>query len=416
MSKVLELVKKIKKDYIEKFGDIQYYYKDMSCIEYWASKLNNEEYDRILSMLNIRQYGDYVIFKYIKIEVLFSRDESITYSKFWNLYDGIFRECRGITIDVVNNEVVALPFDKFFNINECEENNEKNIRNMVKNAKYVEFSNKLDGSLIISRYYRDDIWLSSSSYAGDGSPIIRFARKCMDDNYKKLLMDYSDYTCMFESIFSGDPHIVVYSQREFGLYLIGMRNVKTGELKRYSEVIEIAQRYNVKSTEQYLVSLDYILDTKSHYKASQKEGFVMNIDGYLVKIKCDDYILFHRMAESNCSKNTIIKALYYDRIDDLRSSIPEPFIEKFDEDMGVIRTYCNLMDIHVNKYLENAPKDKVEFFNWVKSVPKFLRNYVINKYLGKNFSYLSYNDVVDNVKFVKFKEMEEFIEKLKDLK
>ena len=404
MSKILNFVKEVKAAYIDKYGTIDYFYDNETCLEHWVKELNIEKYTHILSMITVRQYGNFIIIKYIKFEVIFSRDDSVSFSDFWNIYDGIFRECRGTTIDVVNECLVTRPYDKFFNIGECEENNEKNIRDRIKNCKSLEFSNKLDGSLVIARYYLDNLYISSSGMADEDSIIISFAKKCINNNSNilNLIKDYHEYTCLFESISGNDAHIVTYDKTKYGLYLTGMRHVETGELKSYSEIIAIAKEYNVKSTEQYLVTFDDILNMRKNYKASEKEGFVMNVDGYLVKIKCDDYILFHKVAEANCSRNNIIKALYYDRIDDLRSAVPEPFLPKFDEALDDIKKYCRLMEQAVNEYYSQAPQDKVDFFKWIKTVPKFLSIYIVHKYMNQDFSYLSKKDIPDNVQFVKY--------------
>ena len=416
MVKMLNLIIEIKNIYKEKFGEIDYCLdKKLDNYNYiidMVNKLNIKKYNDIFNCINCRQLGRLVIFKYLPYEVLFSKNSDIDYSDFWNMYDGIFRECRGLVLDIVDDAVVSLPFGKFFNINENDETSEKIIRDKISNAKTIEFSNKLDGSLILCRWYKNDLVISSSGVFD--SDIVTWSKNQINDDYLKLISDYNDYTLMFESISANDSHIVVYTKEQNGLYLVGMRNVYTGKLKSYSEVIAIAKQYNVKTTEEYAMSFDDILKTKDKYSCNEKEGYVMYLDGLLVKIKCDDYVLLGKMAKSNCSKKNIIKAIYYDRIDDLKANVPINYLTVIDETIQLVSKYCNLMDNQVNKYLNNAPKDRVEFFKYVKSIPKNIQKYVSNKYLGKGISYLVDKGSGDSVSFVSYSEMESFIKEFDD--
>lgn len=390
MVKMLNLIIEIKSEYEKKFGSIDFgidkNWDYSSCIIDMVNKLNIPKYNNIFDCVNVKQMGNLVIFKYKKFEMLFSKNKNISYSDFWNMYDGIFRECRGLVLDIVNDKVVSLPFSKFFNINENDETSENIIRNKLINAKTVEFSNKLDGSLIIVRWYENNLVISSSGVFN--SSIINYARKQINDNYLNLIKDYSNYTLMFECIYSEDSHVVVYTSEQNGLYLVGMRNVYTGNLKSYSEVISMAKQYNVKTTEEYAMTFDDILSTKDKYLCSEKEGYVMYIDGLLVKIKCDDYIFLSKASKSNCSKNSIIKAIYNDMIDDLKANVPETYLPIIDETIDLVSKYCRIANAQIDKYLSNAPKEKIEFFKYSSTIPSEFRKYVVNKYLGKKFSVL----------------------------
>ena len=47
---------------------------------------------------------------------------------FWDRYDGFYRECRSVVIDIEKECIVLCPFSKFFNINELEETSIENIQ------------------------------------------------------------------------------------------------------------------------------------------------------------------------------------------------------------------------------------------------------------------------------------------------
>ncbi len=80
----------------------------------------------------------------------------------WTNPGSIYRECRSVVIDVVNEQLVLAPFRKFFNLNEVDENRLENILNKIKSAKSIEITDKLDGSMQNARYYNGDIVISGS--------------------------------------------------------------------------------------------------------------------------------------------------------------------------------------------------------------------------------------------------------------
>ena len=59
-------------------------------------------------------------------------------------------------------KIVLCPFAKFFNINELEETSLENIQSRVDNAKTVEISNKLDGSMQSATWYNGQIIMAGS--------------------------------------------------------------------------------------------------------------------------------------------------------------------------------------------------------------------------------------------------------------
>lgn len=417
MVEILKRIIEVKREYEKKFGGINYSFEEGTCIENWVKELNIPLYINIFKNLNSRQYGNYVIFKYLKNEVIFTR-EDISYSEFWDMYNGIYRDCRGITIDVEKECLVTRPFSKFFNINEMPETQENIVIDKYMHAKRAEFGEKLDGSLVITRYYDGDVFVSSSGMADEDNDIVKFAKGIIknNENYYNFIKDYSDYTPMFESISLRDPHIVVYKKEEEGIYLIGMRHVETGEYVMYSDLLEIARKYKLNTTSKYNTDLKGIMSLRKCFKASEKEGFVLNADNFLVKIKCDDYMLLHRVSGTKCSKNNIVKAVYLDSIDDVRASVPEAYLPILEETLDNIYLYCKLMEEEENKYWEIAPKERVEFFKWIKTVPSYLQRYLSLRYTSnseKKMSYLVSREVGPQSSFYKYEEILNIIKKIK---
>ena len=118
---------------------------DTYSVEDMCIYLNTDEYNNFLKCVSIIVYGKYNLFKYSLIK----GGNNDIYSN----SNSIYREMRGLTIDVEKDTIVLCPFRKFFNIGEIEETYIDKIQSYLKNAKDVEITNKLDGSLLSVRYY-----------------------------------------------------------------------------------------------------------------------------------------------------------------------------------------------------------------------------------------------------------------------
>jgi hypothetical protein len=120
------------------------------------------------------------------------------------------------------------------------------------------------------------------------------------------------------------------------------------------------------------------------------EGYVINIDGHLVKIKCDDYVQIHKILSNISSINLIIKHIADNTFDDLISKVPEVYKWRVIRVADLVFDYIEKTDKLVKQYYNQAPKNiKKDFMVWVdNNVPKEIRSYIKNIYLGKEFNYI----------------------------
>ena len=396
---VYNLVMEIKDEYINKIDkNIDYCFyiennKQITCLEYWIYKLNNPKYNSIFKILQINQYKTFVLVRYGSYADIYGGEEDNTPEELWESYDGFYQECRSIVIDLFREEIVISPFRKFFNLNENHETKLEVIKNKIKNANSVEFSNKLDGSMQCARYYFGEI-IMSGSQAIDPSASWRL-QEGMDmfnlrNGYYNLVCNYPDWTFIFEYISLSDSHVVKYNANQQGLYLIGARNVYNGKQMSYKDIIWFANKYNIPTTSVFDKTLDEVLKDTQKYKSNEMEGFVLNVDGFFCKIKCDDYVNMHKILSKLSSVNLIIKNIADDTIDDFISKIPEAYKEKSMKIVSAVTSYIRRTNNKVEMYYEIAPKDsKKDFMLWVdKNVPKEYNGYVKGLYLGKKINYL----------------------------
>lgn len=354
--------------------------------------LNDEKYIKMFEPIQILQNGSLVMFKYGNYSNIFNSKNNfdISYTNFWNLYDGLYRTLRSIVIDLDSCQIVTYPFDKFFNLNEMEETQLENIQTMIKNAKSVEISDKLDGSMACARFYKGNFFATGST------SIIREQSWRLDEIYRMIesdskiqlmLKDNPNYTFIFESITKSDVHVVVYDEENFGLNLIGIRDMDSLRLLSYKEVLDIGSKYGIKTTTVFNKTFNEILDSLDEKKSNEKEGFVFNIDGFYMKVKYNDYVLMHGMVSKMSSINIIIKNYADGTIDDLLSKIPTAYQNR-------VLTIVNIC----HKYVSNINKRISFWYDKVKDMDirdvglylsqncdKDIRGYVICKY--KNIPY-----------------------------
>ena len=259
---VLNKFLEIKNAVIETGADLWKYDKEKeTCLDYWVSLLDNKEYTGLIHYLELNEHGDYLLLRYGNYSDVFSGEEEVTFDSFWDLYDGFYRECRSVVIDVKNDCLVLTPFRKFRNLNEGDETSYERVSERIKCASCVEFSNKLDGSMQTARFYNGEIVMSGSqSLDKNHSWRLEDGFRMLMDNsgYQKMLKENADKTFIFEYISQRDAHVVKYDME--GLFLIGIRDVTDGKESSYKEVLEYAGKYNILATEVYKdKTLDEIL-------------------------------------------------------------------------------------------------------------------------------------------------------------
>lgn len=384
-------------------------------LHYWSEYLaaNGEPvYKEIISNLLIVQYKEFLLLHYNFINQFDGNPDD-----FWDMYDGLYMECRSVVIDTKNNCLALVPFRKFRNLNEGKGCMLADIQERLKKAKHVEISEKLDGSMMSARWYDGKLLMASSQALNPGTSwrLADAIRMFYEDlHYTEMLMSNPEKTFIFEYISKKDAHVVQYDQE--GLFLIGMRCVDDvftgigGMEFSYKSVIEIAQKYRIPATKTFDKTLDQVLTELDDKKANEAEGFVVDIDGFKVKVKYNDYVSMHKMLTKLGSVNCIIRAIADDTYDDLLSKIPEAYrkrIEVIGKDVLQIKeVYEDAVDIIIssyNKWISLAPindsdKTFADFVN--KICPKDFRGYAFCKRKNK-----PYNVLKDGYRYKKWKDL-----------
>lgn len=407
---VLNKFIEIKNEYKKKIGYVTYYYKDgftdesQTCVERWVEYLNGiepfnqyKEYEELIDCLEMNQYNTMILVRYGRYSNIYDGEIEVSGEDFWDKYNGFYRECRSVVIDIKKECIVLSPFAKFFNINELEETSIDKIQERIANAKTVEFSDKLDGSMQSARWYDNHIVMAGSQAINpDYSWRLQDGYRMIYElpEYEEILKRFPTFTFVFEYISLKDAHVVKYKKEQEGLYLIGMRDTNTGVELPYDTVINIANEYNIPTTKVFDKTLDQIMNELDDKLSDEAEGFVINIDGYKVKVKYNDYVHIHKALSKLSSINLIIRSIADNQYDDLLSKLPLAYRDNVKKVASIVFDYIRKTENMINEYYNSAPKDNTkEFMIYIsKNVPKCYQGYCRAKYCGYEINVIRSNN------------------------
>ena len=355
---------------IKAAGTVPYNPEDIDPLRPWH-QMSLADMEVVDSVLKYSHLNEFLLIRYDEI-ALWSCRALERLDDFWTAYNGLLQECRSPVVNIDTMDYAMLPFAKFRNLNEGAEYSLNAVKRRIERGTTVEFSEKLDGSMIQMRYLGSTLpekdnrfWhglmmaTSGSLYPGLAMQlqhVLEFMKR-EGERIERLVKAHPDSTFLFEWIDSRDEHMVRYGDQR-GLFLIGIRNVESGKLSDYRTVIEMAERYGIPTTRLFSLSFDEALSSLESMKGSEQEGYVLNIDGFLVKIKCPDFLDLMRAANISSSFNTIVKYAADGTVDDFISMLPASYQGPAKEKLRKLRMYEADVMAEVEKAFSTLPSDR----------------------------------------------------------
>lgn len=237
----------------------------------WEELLSSPPYS-----LSIKRKDTRILFKYSQIDSDFSLE--------------IVREARGLILEDNTWNVVCYPFKKFFNYGEA-------YADEI-DWKSAKVTSKEDGSLIKVYFYNGEwrVGTNSTIDAEDAvlnSPYYRNFRELFDVAADNCKFDFDrldpNYTYLMELCSCYNTIVVPYNEPK--LFHIGTRNNITYE--------EVEVDIGIEKPKQYMLSsLDDCIAMAATFDFT-KEGFVVvDNDYHRVKVKSEDYVRVHRLANN----------------------------------------------------------------------------------------------------------------------
>jgi len=289
-------------------------------------------------------------------------------TQFEKKWDSITLHCRGLVTDNEGN-IVARPFQKFFNIEEAQHTPTKEF----------DVYEKMDGSLGIAFYY-DGQWVFASrgSFASDqaikGAEM--FKEKFQESHFDK------GSTYMFEIIYPANRIVVDYIGED-RLVLLGRIGTISGEeysLDTFRENgYDVVKKYHTIKNYEHLKTLNW----------ENKEGFVVKFgNGDRCKIKFEDYLRLHKIMTEISTKSVWECLSKGDDIYEMLKDVPDEFFKGVDVYINELKSEYRLIEeltiarFNINKNLNR--KEFAESVQW-------------NKYSAVLFKMLDNKDYSDTI-------------------
>lgn len=224
-------------------------------------------------------------------------------------------ECRGVTFDRHTGEVVSRPYHKFFNAGEIP-GTSLDVLDLTAPHVILE---KLDGSMIrVVTVDRDgtvffgtrmgvtDIALQAADFVRENPQYTDFCRT----------MYRAGYTAIFE--WCSRQNRVVIDHPVDRLVLTGVRSMADGTYMKFSEMRALAEKVDIECVQAFDLNTGDRTAFKSYVRGLlDTEGFVIRFEnGYMVKVKADDYVARHKTLGLLRSEKVLFETLLTGMLDD----------------------------------------------------------------------------------------------------
>ena len=280
-------------------------------------------------------YADFLLFNYTA---------KAQYTGRWNAFE---RMSRGLIVNSVTGEIVARPFDKFFNWGE---------RGLTTESAIVSISEKMDGSLGI-------LWHDGNKYriatrGSFNSEQAQWATRWLNTHYTygQLSRWNPDYTYLFEIIYPENRIIIDYGDEQ-GLVLLAVRHKENGHYLNLASLTLFADMFNLRTPQNYVkLSPDDLMKLCAELPASE-EGYVATFaDGSIFKFKGTEYCALHKLIAGISFKNTL-EAVANGSVDTFREIVPDEFLGEFNGWVAEIEAGASAIVDEVETLYVYAPKD-----------------------------------------------------------
>jgi hypothetical protein len=332
----------------------------------------------MLEKLN-QYYEDGLLYKQVHPSLpltIWNYTEKVQYE---NLWDEVTLMCRGLVTDNTG-DIVATPFQKFFNIEEGKFTPTENF----------EVYEKMDGSLGIVFWYQGQ-WVVATRGSFTSDQAIK-AREILK-KYNTDIM-FRHLTFCFEIIYPENRIVLDYGTDE-KLVLLGTFNKDGKEID-----VEMWAQYGFDVVKKYDGISDY-KQLKEMVKNDQ-EGFVVKFsNGDRVKVKGVEYLRLHKIMTNVTTTGVWEYLKNGEDVLEILKDVPDEFYDKIksyvqhlkygyfqiSEDAG--KKFDGMM---YGKYNDKEPiEDRKEYAEWVLTQPKHLSGILFRMFDKKDYSEIIWN-------------------------
>ena len=332
----------------------------------------------MLEKLN-KYYEDGLLYKQVHPSLpltIWNYTEKVQYE---NLWDEVTLMCRGLVTDNEGN-MVAIPFQKFFNIEEGKFTPTENF----------EVYEKMDGSLGIVFWYQGQ-WVVATRGSFTSDQAIKATE--ILKKYNTDIM-FRHLTFCFEIIYPENRIVLDYGNDE-KLVLLGTfdKNGKETDSEIWSQWgFDVVKKYD---------GIKDFKELKGMIKDDQ-EGFVVKFsNGDRIKVKGVEYLRLHKIM-TNVTTTGIWEYLKNgEDVMELLKDVPDEFYKKIQNYVKDLRySYFQISEdagkkfdyMMYGKYNDKEPiTDRKEFAEWVSTQPKHLSGILFRMLDKKDYSEIIWN-------------------------
>jgi len=250
--------------------------------------------------------GDLAIFNYTP---------KAQYEGRWNVFECV---SRGLILNIKTGEVIARPFDRFWNWLEGGRCSSGHIVNVTE---------KIDGSM--GTLYRVNGEYHIATRGAFHSEQAEWATKFINANFELHGLP-TELTLVFEIVYPENRIVLDYGNRQ-DIVLLAARNRFTGEfLPFFPNVYEMAYKYGFSLPRTFQFNdIVNIIEKTGAMGLEEGEGFVVEFsDGQRFKFKADRYLELHRLI-SRLSYKSAVLAVFSGNVEEYRQRVPEEFLGDF---------------------------------------------------------------------------------------
>lgn len=258
--------------------------------------------------------GNYCLFNYC---------EQVEYKNLWN---DVNVWCRGIVYDLNTKKLVAVPFRKFWNLNQRPELNESVLRTKGEPTVY----SKEDGSLGILFYNEYTKQLQVTTRGSFDSDQAKWATNWINSRSDDVKYHFENVlgTYLFEIVYP-ENQIVINYQGFSGLIYIQTTHFddESYEFFHYTDYQNLMNQLGIRCVKSFPLNLSTAQSTLDNLSYNE-EGYVLYYsDGTLVKLKGKEYLRVHRLRSNMTWSNVTQNALDFQfNFDQVANGLPDEFI------------------------------------------------------------------------------------------
>ena len=295
---------------------------------------------------------------------------------------------RGLIVNATTGEIVARPFQKFFNWMQ---------QGRCTNAHLLEVTEKMDGSLGIG-YFHNGEWKIATRGSFDGKQA-QWATK-FGHEFNALDGWPMNLTPLFEIVYPENRIVVDYGQRE-ELVLIGAIDRFTGEdMLFYPVLYNLAQQFGFSLPTFYSFnSWKAIMDARDNLGWNE-EGFVGRFaDGSRFKFKGNKYLEAHKLM-NNLSFKNVLQAVRDGTLNEMLGSVPDEFLSRIKTIENQIYDMYDAIEYEIIRAYTYRPHNctRKEYAQWVNTEHRDTARYLFALLDGKEIDNMIYDEILNKEK------------------